>query len=102
MLFEFYPAIFLFEEDLSKSKNVKRIFTLANSILPNKESWIFSEALIELGATICTKKARCLACPIRSECQAFAQQKIENLPFKIKETKNRKDLSRCNDFDFWK
>ncbi len=41
----------------------------------------FNEALMELGATICTpKNIRCDSCPIRSHCQAFKAGTTESIP----------------------
>lgn len=39
-----------------------------------------AEALIELGATLCKKKADCLLCPLKSHCYAFKNQKTQDLP----------------------
>ncbi len=41
----------------------------------------FNEAMMELGATICTpKNIRCDSCPIRSHCQAFKAGTTESIP----------------------
>ncbi len=41
----------------------------------------FNEAMMELGATICTpKNIRCDSCPIRSHCQALANGTTESIP----------------------
>jgi A/G-specific adenine glycosylase len=40
-----------------------------------------NEAMMELGATICTPKSiRCAQCPIRSHCQSFADGTTESIP----------------------
>jgi A/G-specific adenine glycosylase len=52
------------------------------SILPDEEPWLVSEGLIELGATICAKKANCLLCPLRADCQAFRHSLQDKLPVK--------------------
>jgi len=42
---------------------------------------IFNEAMMELGATICTpKNIRCDQCPIRTRCQAFTAGTTESIP----------------------
>lgn len=73
---------FLIDSDIAKSSTVKQFQNLAESILPEKEPWIINEALIELGATICTKKPKCISCPLKSSCQAYLQGKTSLLPFK--------------------
>lgn len=53
--------------DLPQTK--KEIEQFVESILPEKEPWIISEALIELGATICQKKPKCEQCPLSDSCR---------------------------------
>lgn len=74
----------LIEDDISKAKTQKQIRELAEELLPLEESWVFSEALIELGATVCKKKAECGECPLKRGCLAFRHGKTEDLPRKEK------------------
>lgn len=78
--------LFLIEEDLCKNSTTKKIRGLAEDVLPDETPWIFNEALIELGALICTKKAKCSSCPLKSHCEAFKQGKVDLIPFKSKKT----------------
>jgi A/G-specific adenine glycosylase len=49
--------------------------------LPEKEAGDFNEALMELGATVCTPRVpRCEACPIRDYCQAFQRNQVARFP----------------------
>lgn len=73
---------FEIEDDIAKTKTVNHIRDIAYQALPENESWIQNEALIELGATICKKKPKCMECPLRSDCKAFANGSAERLPFK--------------------
>jgi A/G-specific adenine glycosylase len=58
---------------------------LAESILPEQEPGRFNEALMDLGATICTPQApRCPACPARSWCRAYELGLQSALPPKRK------------------
>jgi len=44
-----------------------------------------AEALIELGALVCTpKNPLCLICPLRADCKAFQLGEVENYPVKTK------------------
>lgn len=53
---------------------------------------MLNQALMELGATVCTpRNARCMECPIRKDCVAFATDRIHELPAP-KETKPSKRL----------
>lgn len=75
------------EDDISKNVTVKKLRQLVQSLLPEEEPWIINEALIELGATICQRKARCQHCPLREGCISFKQGSADRLPFKSKKIK---------------
>lgn len=46
-----------------------------------KSPRMMNQALMELGATICTpRNARCMECPLRRDCVAFATDRIHELP----------------------
>lgn len=68
--------------DVSKQKNVEQIQKKAESILPDFEPWIIAESLIELGATVCTKKPKCKECPLKTSCKAALHGTQEDLPVK--------------------
>lgn len=75
---------FLIEEDICKAKTVQQIRTIAEQILPDHEPWTIAEAIIELGATVCQKRARCGECPIRASCKAYVNGMADQLPIKSK------------------
>ena len=79
--------LFEIEEDVTLSKTQKKIRSLADSLLPEKESWVLAEAFIELGATLCKPKApQCHRCPLQEECQAFLHGTQSSFPVKAKKT----------------
>jgi A/G-specific adenine glycosylase len=65
----------------------KKLHAYAEAILPDYEPWIIVEALIELGALVCMKKAKCCDCPIQQECLAYRHQLQDLLPKKSKSIK---------------
>jgi len=68
-------------EDVSRATTQRKLDALARSFLPPGQAGPFNEALIELGATVCTpRKPSCSACPLRSECLAFAKGDPARLP----------------------
>ena len=73
---------FCIEEDVSKSQVRKRIWAIAEQILPQEESWILSEALIELGAVVCTVNPKCILCPIKKGCESYRKGIQTNIPVK--------------------
>lgn len=72
----------LIREDISKNKTVQELRQVALSILPEEESWVVNEALIELGATICSKKPKCAKCPLKLTCKGYLQGASASLPIK--------------------
>lgn len=48
----------------------------------------YSEALMDLGATVCTPKSpKCLLCPMRDLCGAFKAGEVEKYPLKLEKKK---------------
>lgn len=77
-----YDAI---EQEIDQPKVRKALQARMLSLLEEKEPWVTAEALIELGATLCTpKKPKCQQCPIQQECQSKKEGREEELPFKKK------------------
>ena len=56
-------------------------YNLAEEILDREAPGDWNQALMELGATVCTpRKPACAACPVRAQCAAFAGGLQETLP----------------------
>lgn len=72
--------LFCIEEPISSLSVQHRIRELTLSYLPDEQPWVVMEALIELGAQICMKKAACERCPLQDSCLAFERGKVELLP----------------------
>lgn len=54
-----------------------------NRITPAKRAGDFAQAMMDLGATVCTaRKAACLACPLAAHCEGHAKGIAESLPVK--------------------
>jgi A/G-specific adenine glycosylase len=53
----------------------------ANRLLPEREIESYTQALMDLGATVCTRSApRCDACPVRISCKARKANRIARIP----------------------
>jgi len=73
--------LFAIEDALPASK--PRIKELALSLLPPARSGDFAQAMMDLGATICTpKKPACALCPWNDVCRARARGDQETFPRK--------------------
>lgn len=74
---------FAISGDLSISKNEKLLWQLATALVPETDHAAYTQAIMDLGATICTpKKPLCIYCPMQTNCQAFAQDRVLDFPQK--------------------
>ena len=81
-----FARLFGLEVPVGSSALTKRAWELARALVPargdrdpNPGTW--NQALMELGATVCTPKApRCGACPLASPCDAKRTGRTEELP----------------------
>jgi A/G-specific adenine glycosylase len=56
-------------------------YNLAEELLDPEAPGDWNQAVMELGATVCTpRKPACLACPLRKACRAFAKGLVDELP----------------------
>jgi len=54
---------------------------LAGELVPARDPDLFNQALMELGATVCTpRKPACLVCPVAPVCEARASGRPESFP----------------------
>jgi A/G-specific adenine glycosylase len=73
--------LFVVQEQLPAAKPTIR--ALAWDIAPAKRHGDFAQAMMDLGAMICTpKKPACALCPFQSACKAFARGDQESFPRK--------------------
>ena len=57
--------------DVKSSRGQKRLWEIARALLPRtgKATWTHNQALMELGAIVCTARvAHCAVCPVRMVC----------------------------------
>ena len=63
------------------TKVEQQLWKLAETLLPRHEVAVYTQGLMDLGATLCTRnKPACINCPIHSDCVALAEQCITKLP----------------------
>lgn len=69
------------EEDPSRGPARRWLWRAAEAVLPARNVGDFNQALMELGALVCTpERPSCEACPVRGRCAAFASGRPENFP----------------------
>lgn len=58
---------------------------LAQTLLAVDAPALFNQAMMDLGATVCTpKQPKCDVCPLQGDCQAFKTQQTTDFPLKKK------------------
>ncbi len=59
----------------------QQLWLLAESLLPKDEMIAYTQGLMDLGATVCTRsKPKCGSCPLNNSCEALRQNKVRSLP----------------------
>jgi A/G-specific adenine glycosylase len=68
----------------------KQIKTILNELIDKVNPDIFNQALMEIGALVCTPKTPdCAVCPLQPNCFAYENKKITDLPVKGKKVNTR-------------
>ncbi|WP_440465398.1 A/G-specific adenine glycosylase [Psychrobacter sp. ASPA161_6] len=71
--------------DITKSATTKELWALAERLTPRGNSGLFAQAMMDMGATLCTRsKPACLLCPLKEDCLAHAQGRETDYPVKAK------------------
>ena len=71
--------------DITKSSTTKELWALAERLTPREQSGLFAQAMMDMGATLCTRsKPACLLCPLQDDCLSHAQGRETDYPVKAK------------------
>ena len=71
--------------DIIKSATTKELWALAERLTPIENSGLFAQAMMDMGATLCTRsKPACLLCPLQEDCLAHEQGRETDYPVKAK------------------
>lgn len=58
-----------------------QLWELAESMLPQSDVDCYTQALMDMGATLCTRsKPKCALCPVQSDCVAHQTGRVAELP----------------------
>lgn len=72
------------DEDVCKGSSQRKLWAVAQEMLPQEEPWLVVEGLIELGATVCKRVPLCSLCPLQQGCMAHSQGREQQFPVKGK------------------
>jgi len=78
-----FARYFAIEGNLSGKREEKDLWPLAYSLLPSNEIAIYTQGLMDLGATCCKpRKPECMRCPLHRDCVAYRQGRVHEFPSK--------------------
>lgn len=75
--------LLLIQDDIAKPQTRKHLWKIAGSLVPNQDPGDFNQAMMELGATVCTPiNPRCESCPLETLCAARREHLQHQIPVK--------------------
>jgi A/G-specific adenine glycosylase len=76
-----FARIFAMRSNVKSPRTLQSLWDLAEKLLPDTNPGDFNQALMELGALICTpSNPQCEICPMRRVCVARARGLVDQLP----------------------
>jgi len=55
----------------------RRLWGLAQAVIPDGDAWAMNQALMDFGATVCTaRNPKCPGCPLRSLCAFYERRRL--------------------------
>ncbi len=76
--------VFAIDQPIDDRQTIAHIWRLAARLVPPTHPGDFNQALMELGATVCTPRApQCLICPLSPLCRANQQCRTTELPRRL-------------------
>ncbi len=79
--------------DITTPTMKKRVTDLLTACMPPKQAGAFNQALMDLGAMVCLPNGTplCASCPLKTDCQAYAQNLTGSLPVRAPKKARRKE-----------
>jgi len=82
--------VFGISTPIDSTAGKKEFRALAAELISKEHPGDFNQAVMELGATVCSpKKPNCVECPLKRKCIAQAEERVAELPVKAGKTKTR-------------
>ena len=93
-----FSRLLAFNRDVKSTQGQAELWKFSESILPTDHVSDFNQALMELGATICTpRNPSCESCPLQSICKAYNEGDVETYPV----SSPRTQATKVNDAAIW-
>lgn len=72
-------------DDISQARTQRQLWARAEALLPAERVGAYNQALMQLGQLVCTPRTPdCAACPLRTQCKAYANGTQAIRPVKAK------------------
>lgn len=76
-----FARLHAIKDDLKKTAALKQLWQLVEYYLPSQQAAQYNQALMDLGALICTpRKPECQICPLLNNCIAYKKNLVESIP----------------------
>ena len=73
--------VFLVEDAPESASGLRKLWELAEACTPRSRVAEYTQAIMDLGATICTRaNPACVRCPLESGCSAYSTGSVSRLP----------------------
>jgi len=87
-VYRFLSRVFDLDTPIDSSAGIKEFQKLADTLIPEINPGEHNQAMMEMGASVCTpKNPKCNACPVNEKCLSLAKNTINNRPVKKGKTK---------------
>lgn len=84
------------DRPLKQTATQKRLATMAERLLDPLQPRAYNQALMELGALVCTpKKPTCTVCPVQQHCRAYRADTVEFRPLPSSKQKKIDIIMAC-------
>ncbi len=77
--------LFAYDRPSNTPQGKKDLAALAATLAPDKRAGDYAQALMDLGATVCTpKNPKCTVCPWQKNCKAYALKLTDKIPVRAR------------------
>ena len=84
-VYRFLSRLYNIKTPINSTQGKKEFQKIANKMLPNKNSGIYNQAIMEFGSIHCKKHTpKCNTCPFQTKCRSFHAGVIKMRPVKHK------------------
>lgn len=70
------------KEAINTPTTLNKLWAIAEQHVPPTHCADYTQAIMDFGATVCTKQPHCSACPMKGHCVAYQQDSVQQIPYK--------------------